>query len=101
VTIVPDEAISSRWTLICQSLNVSQKRSFQLLFAIHLAGIQGHTMFIDINGNAEANYTVVSLQPDNDDTSSPYRRSLQPVGSFVTHGSKLPVSQCASSLTVD
>jgi len=50
-------------------------------------------MFIDAYGNAEANYTVLGLLHDDDVTSdNPFTRSLQPVGSFITHAWELPVS---------
>ena len=65
------------------------------MFIVHVCcfeGIQGHTMFIDMHGNAEANYTVAALLTDPDIKEGPMRRSLQPVGSFITHLTQLPVA---------
>ncbi|KAH9502273.1 hypothetical protein Btru_073303, partial [Bulinus truncatus] len=41
-------------------------------------GIQGHEVYLDMNGDAEANYTVLALRPMNNS----YGRGLQPVGRF-------------------
>ncbi|KAH9502278.1 Guanylate cyclase 32E [Bulinus truncatus] len=40
--------------------------------------IQGHEVYLDMNGDAEANYTVLALRPMNNS----YGRGLQPVGRF-------------------
>jgi hypothetical protein len=65
------------------------------------AGIQGHVMYIDENGDAEANYTVVALitvsedsedQDDYSDDGSYLSRKLQSVGHFVKDGDDIPVS---------
>ena len=43
------------------------------------SGILGHDAYIDSNGDAEANYTVLALQPD-DNT---YGFAIKPVGRFL------------------
>ena len=47
---------------------------------IFQSGIQGYTMFIDSNGDAEANYTVVVLKDDR--KFLPLMRSMTEVGYF-------------------
>ncbi|CAH1795400.1 unnamed protein product [Owenia fusiformis] len=44
--------------------------------------IQGHLVHMDSNGDAEANYTVLGLQPDN----TIYQYGMLPVGSFLLTG---------------
>jgi len=72
------------------------------------SGIQGHVMYIDENGDAEANYTVVALVTSNEDEDvvddemvinedendeyDEYGKNLQSVAHFVKHGDGLPVS---------
>ena len=63
-----------------------------MIYCYVCEGIQGHTMFIDMYGNAEANYTVAALLPDADIKEGSIRRSLQPVGSFITQLAQLPVT---------
>lgn len=46
-------------------------------------------MYIDENGDAEANYTVVALQEDVDVN---FGESLKPVGHFSSDGLTIPVS---------
>jgi len=46
-------------------------------------------MYIDENGDAEANYTVVALQ---DDTEVDFGESLKPIGHFSSDGLMIPVS---------
>ncbi|KAI8796808.1 guanylate cyclase 32E, partial [Biomphalaria glabrata] len=41
--------------------------------------IQGHEVYLDENGDAEANYTVIALQPMNNS----YGHGLKPVGRFI------------------
>ncbi|KAK0058075.1 guanylate cyclase 32E, partial [Biomphalaria pfeifferi] len=41
--------------------------------------IQGHMVYLDDNGDAEANYTVIALQPMNNS----YGHGLKPVGRFI------------------
>jgi len=48
-------------------------------------------MYIDEDGDAEANYTVVALKYDDLATDDQPARSLHPVGHFTSHGNKLPV----------
>ena len=76
---------------------------------VALAGIQGHSIYIDDSGDAEANYTVLSLIED----SAPDRAAggggvggnstpvlaLLPVGDFTTEGSStIPVCYVYSKL---
>ena len=57
-------------------------------------GIQGHTMYIDENGDTEANYTVLALTTnyDVDVNDVIRRRTLSPVGHFQTMSHNSPVS---------
>lgn len=56
------------------------------------AGIQGYRMYIDANGDAEANYTVVALKRD---ITSIQGRSMNQVGYFQPseQGPEIPVSR--------
>ncbi|XP_076449001.1 guanylate cyclase 32E-like [Babylonia areolata] len=45
--------------------------------------IRGHDAYIDSNGDAEANYTVLALQPDD----NPYGFGVKPVGRFLRDSS--------------
>ncbi|XP_017785068.1 PREDICTED: guanylate cyclase 32E [Nicrophorus vespilloides] len=55
--------------------------------------IQGHDVFIDANGDAEGNFTVVALL-DDQEMNGTLRMSMQPVGYFhyIANGSNLPLS---------
>ena len=60
---------------------------YRFLFTIRV-GIQGYTMYIDQNGDSEANYTVVALR---DDSTVDFGESLKPVGHFSSDGLNIPV----------
>lgn len=74
-------------------LNDSRSNSWRRNSPV-VPGIQGHVIYIDEDGDAEANYTVVALISDDDEypTDDVYSRSLQPVGHFEKHGDDIPVS---------
>lgn len=63
---------------------------FFTLFYIVIVGICDYNFYIDENGDAEANYTVVSLQPDQSGTE--YDHSMQSIGYFWDSGDVLPVN---------
>lgn len=42
-------------------------------------GIQGHEVYIDENGDAEANFTVLALRPD----TGIYGYAMRPIGRFL------------------
>lgn len=54
-------------------------------------------MYIDEDGDAEANYTVVALKDEYSISDDVIVRSLQPVGHFTSHGNDLPVSERENS----
>ena len=55
-------------------------------------GIQGHRIYIDEDGDAEANYTVVALLPDDEQSDSEMAgKSLQPIGHFLLQQGDIPV----------
>jgi len=56
------------------------------------AGIQGHRIYIDEDGDAEANYTVVALLRDESQSESEMAgKSLQPIGHFMLQQHDIPV----------
>jgi len=56
------------------------------------AGIQGHRIYIDEDGDAEANYTVVALLTDERQRDSEMAgKSLQPIGHFMLQHDDIPV----------
>jgi len=56
------------------------------------AGIQGHRIYIDEDGDAEANYTVVALLPDDQQRDPEMAgKSLQPIGHFMLQQHDIPV----------
>jgi len=56
------------------------------------AGIQGHRIYIDEDGDAEANYTVVALLTDQRQTDPEMAgKSLQPIGHFTLRQHDIPV----------
>jgi len=56
------------------------------------AGIQGHRIYIDEDGDAEANYTVVALLTDNRQSNPEMAgKSLQPIGHFTLRQHDIPV----------
>jgi len=56
------------------------------------AGIQGHRIYIDEDGDAEANYTVVALLSDERQSDPEMAgKSLQPIGHFTLRQHHIPV----------
>lgn len=56
------------------------------------AGIQGHRIYIDEDGDAEANYTVVALLRDERQSDPEMAgKSLQPLGHFMLRQHDIPV----------
>jgi len=57
-----------------------------------IIGIQGHRIYIDEDGDAEANYTVMALLEDKQQTRSEMAgKSLQPIGHFMLLQDDIPV----------
>jgi len=62
-------------------------------------GIQGHRIYIDEDGDAEANYTVVALQTDERQSDPEMAgKSLQPIGHFTLRQQDIPVSSVVACL---
>jgi len=66
--------------------------AWAIAVAVADAGIQGHRIYIDEDGDAEANYTVVALLRDEQQRDPEMAgKSLQPIGHFMLRQHDIPV----------